>query len=170
MEDKKVLKELKEATEKKIEEVMKQGLQANNVEMLYSLVDIHKDIANEEYWKEKGEHMRYKTYGEGSYNERGRGSYNEGSYGRRRRDSRGRYMEGGREGRYRGHDMIDEMYDGYTEYHEGRSRYGAGPETMEPLEAMLESVVDFVEMLKRDAGSQEEMDLIRHYTKKISEM
>lgn len=165
MENEKVLERLKEETEKKIGEVMQQGIQANNVDMLYSLVDIHKDIANEEYWKEKEEHMRYKTYGE-----RGRGDYNEESYGRRQRDSRGRYMEGSRGGRYRGHDMIDEMYDGYSEYSEGKSRYGAGPETMEPLEAMLESVMDFMEMLKRDAGSQEEIELIRHYAKKISEM
>ena len=174
MENEKVLERLKEETEKKIGEVMQQGIQANNVDMLYSLVDIHKDIANEEYWKEKEEHMKYRTYGEGAYNERGRGSYNDGSYGARgrgrERDSRGRYMEGSRGGRYRGHDMIDEMYDGYSEYSEGKSRYGAGPETMEPLEAMLESVVDFMEMLKRDAGSQEETELIRHYAKKISEM
>ena len=167
MENKKILEELKQQTEKKIEEVMQQGIQQNNIDMIYTLMDIHKDIENEEYWKEKVEGMRYSRGG--SYNERG--SYRDDSYGRRRRDSRGRYMDGGMDGRrYRGHDMIDEMYNGYTEYYEGRSRYGAGPETMEPLEAMLESVVDFVEMLKHDAGSQQEMDLIRHYTKKISEM
>lgn len=165
MENEKVLEKLKQETEKKIEEVMKQGLQPNNIDMLYSLVDIHKDIANEEHWKEKGEHMRYSS-GYGEHRE-----MEHDTYGRRKRDSRGRYMDDGmRDRRYRGHEMIDEMYDGYTEYHEGRNRYGTGPETMEPLEAMLESVVDFVEILKRDAGSQEEMDLIRHYTKKISEM
>ena len=41
---------------------------------------------------------------------------------------------------------------------------------MEPLEAMLESVVDFMEMLKRDASSQEEVDMIKHYSRMIAEM
>lgn len=161
-----LLKRIKEETERKLDDMMNQeGLQPHNIDMMYSLMDIHKDIANEEYWKEKGEHMRYSR---GYSDHRG---MEHDTYGRRKRDSRGRYMDGGMDGRrYRGHDMIDEMYNGYTEYHDGRSRYGAGPETMEPLEAMLERVVDFVEMLKHDAGSQQEMDLIRHYTKKISEM
>ena len=35
---------------------------------------------------------------------------------------------------------------------------------------MLESMVDFVKMLKHEANSQEEVNLIREYTKKINEM
>lgn len=166
-----------EHTEKKINDILTQGIQAGNVDMLYKLVDIHKDVYNEDYWemmKEENE-MRYsRGYGEGG--NYGRGSYNEGrSYGARgrSRDSRGRYKESGRGGRYRGHEMIDEMYEGYSGYSEGKNRYGetySGPETMEPLEAMLESVVDFMEMLKRDASSQEEVDMIKHYSRMIAEM
>ena len=158
-----------EHTEKKINDILSQGIQAGNVDMLYKLVDIHKDICNEDYWesmKEESE-MRYSTYGNMS-----RGREHE-MYGRRSRDSRGRYKEGSRSGRYRGHEMIDEMYEGYSEYSEGKSRYGEsynGPETMEPLEAMLESVVDFMEMLKRDASSQEEVDMIKHYSRMIAEL
>ena len=174
VEDKKVLEELKNATEKKIEEVMKQGLQPNNVDMLYSLVDIHKDIANEEYWKEKGEHMRYSRggYGEGSYNARGGrgGSYNEG-YG-----ARGRGRERDSRGRYKGHEMLDDMYMEYGNYSEGREQYrrggnyGAKEDVTKSLEYMMESVVCFVEMLMQDAESQDEIEIIKHYTKKISEM
>ena len=51
-----------------------------------------------------------------------------------------------------------------------RGNYGAKDDTMKSLEYMLESVVDFVEMLKKDTNSQEEMDLIRKYTREISEM
>lgn len=167
MEDKKILEELKQQTEKKIEEVMKQGLQPNNVDMVYTLMDIHKDIANEEYWKEKGEHMRYSRGG--SYNERGRMNYNEGYSARgrgRQRDSRGRY---------KGHEMIDDMYMEYDNYSEGkeqsrRGSYGAKEDITKSLEYMMESVVCFVEMLMEDAESQEEMEIIKHYTKKISEM
>ena len=35
---------------------------------------------------------------------------------------------------------------------------------------MLESTVDFMEMLKKDASSKEEMELIKEYSKKISDM
>ena len=167
MENEKVLEKLKEETEKKIEEVMKQGLQPNNVDMLYSLVDIHKDIANEEYWKEKGEHMRYSRGG--SYNERGRGNYGEG-YG-----ARGRGRQRDSRGRYKGHEMIDDMYMEYDNYNEGkeqsrRGSYGAKEDITKSLEYMMESVVCFVEMLMEDAESQEEMEIIRKYSKQISEM
>lgn len=159
-----------EQTEKKIKEILAQGLQPGNIDMLYKLVDIHKDIFNEDYWETKKEvyEMRYGNYGRSSYGTSG----NYGARGRSR-DSRGRYRESGRGGRYRGHEMIDEMYEGYSGYSEGKNRYGetySGPETMEPLEAMLESVVDFMEMLKRDASSQEEVDMIKHYSKMIAEM
>ena len=41
---------------------------------------------------------------------------------------------------------------------------------MKSLEYMLESMVDFVKMLKHEANSQEEINLIKEYTKKISDM
>lgn len=116
--------------------------------------------------------MRYRGTGRERY-----GRYREDEeYGRgRRRDSRGRYMESGRDSRYRGHDMIDDMYDNYGDYTESREdynrgNYGAKEDTMKSLEYMLQSMVDFVEMLKSEANTQEEMNLIRKYTKKISEM
>lgn len=103
--------------------------------------------------------MRYRNYSEGSYREHD-------MYGRRQRDSRGRY---------RGHEMIDDMYRGYEEYSEGKERYkrgsyGAKEDTMKSLEYMLESMVDFVEMLKQDTNSQEEMELIKEYTRRIADM
>ena len=169
MENKKELREkISEETEKKIEEVLEQGLQPNNIDMLYTLVDIHKDIANEEYWEKKEETMRYRNYSEGSYREND-------AYGRRQRDSRGRYKEGSRGGRYRGHEMIDDMYQAYGEYNEGKERYergsyGAKEDSMKSLEYMLECMVDFVEMLKQDANSQEEVQLIKEYTRRIADM
>jgi hypothetical protein len=99
-----------------------------------------------------------------------------GNYGRRRRDSRGRYMARGRSrGNYRGEEMIDEMDEHYKNYSEGREEYnrgnyGAHSTTMKSLDYMLQSVVEFIEMLKKDAGSQEEVELIKKYTREISEM
>lgn len=159
MEDKNLLEELKKQTEQKIEEIMKQGLQQNNIDMMYTLIDIHKDIANEEYWKEKGEHMRYNIGS--SYNERGRDSYNEGSYGRRRRDSRGRYM---------GSEKIDEMRDYYGRYIDGRERYGHDGETEKSFDYVLMSLEDFAEHLFDEADSQEQIEKIKKTAKRISEM
>ena len=146
--------------ENHINEIVTQGIQTENIAMLGKLIDIHKDLANENYWKEKEEAMRYRDYYDDDRN------YPRESYGRRGRDSRGRY---------KGDDMIDDMHRNYRMYSDGREQYnrgnyGAKQDTMQSLEYMLESVVDFVEMLKEEAGSQEEMELIKHYTKKISEM
>lgn len=151
------IEKLNEQLEEKICHILEEGIQPNNIEMLDMLVDIHKDVANEEYWEGKENSMRY-----GNYDRR----YDDRSYGARRRDSRGRYM---------GHDHIDRMYDYYGRYEEGRQdynrgNYGAKDDTLKSLEYMLESMVDFVEMLKHDAGSQEEMQLIREYTQHIANM
>ena len=181
--DKEIIKKVKEETEKLINGILEQGINEGNLDYLYKVVDIHKDIANEDYWQTKKEdiEMRYRGYSEGygAYNEGG--SYNDGSYGRRGvpGTGRGRYNEGsyGRRGakgtgrgRYRGEEMMDEMQFHYGNYSEGKEQYGAEGNTMKALEYMMESVVDFIEMLEQDATSQKEVDLIKHYTKKISEM
>lgn len=162
-----MIDKVKEKTEYIIDDILNEGINRDNVDMLGKVIDIHKDVSNEEYWCIKEDKMMYR---DDRYNDYPM------NYGRgRRRDSRGRYMEGSRGGRYRGHDMIDRMYDTYTNYmgdreEMNRGNYGAKDDTMKSLEYMLESVVDFVEMLKKDATSQEEMDLIRKYTREISEM
>lgn len=168
-ENKNIIHQVKEETEKMMNEIIKDGLRSDNVDILYKVIDIHKDIENEEYWKEKEENMRY-MYGRSSY---GRDMYDD-SYGRRRRDSRGRYMEGGRGGRYHGDDTMEEMYRNYQDYAEDKEQYnrgyGAKEDTMKSLKYMLESVVCFFDMLKEDAGSQEEMEMIKKYAREISEM
>lgn len=167
---------IKEQVEKGIDMILEEGLQSNNLDTLYKLVDIHKDLANEEYWESKEEvmEMRYRGYGEygNDYEREHRGREH---YGRgRKRDSRGRYMATDTR-RYRGEEMMDEMHEAYRDYSDGREEmhmgnYGAKADTMKSLEYMMESVVDFIEMLKKDATSQEEIQLIQHYTKKINEM
>ena len=160
-----IIPKTQEEVEKLIKTVTENGLQATNVQLLYQLIDIHKDIENEKYWKNKEEDMRYMRddYGPEDYR------------GGRSRDSRGRYMGDRRSESYRGQRVLDEMYNGYRNYNDGkeeynRGNYGARNETMRSLEGMLESVTDFIEMLQNDASSQEEVDMIKHYTRKISEM
>lgn len=159
-----IIPKTQEEVEKLIKTVTENGLQASNVQLLYQLIDIHKDIENEKYWKNKEENNMYM-----------RDDYGNDYRGGRSRDSQGRFMGDRRMTSYRGQRVLDEMYNGYRNYNDGkeeynRGNYGAKNETMKSLEYMLESVTDFIEMLQNDASSQEEVDMIKHYTRKISEM
>lgn len=172
-----MFEKLKEETENVICDILEEGIKMDNIELLDKVVDIHKDIANEDYWEAKKEDMDMR-YMRGSYNE-GRGghygnyrhdSYNEhgeSSYGRRRRDSRGRYMEGGQ---YRGHEMIDDMRYNYGEYVDGRDKYGADKDTMESFKYMLKSFKDYYKHLKQEASSQQEVQMLEDVAREISEM
>lgn len=46
---------VKSMVETKIEKLMETGIQVGNVDYFYKLIDIHKDMENEEYWKVKKE-------------------------------------------------------------------------------------------------------------------
>lgn len=149
-----------------LNDIITDGINENNIDYVFRLVDIHKDIANEIYWKEKIDIM-YGNYGREGYGNYGREDH--GEYGRRRRDSRGRYMTDGR-GSYRGDDVMEEMYRGYQEYSEGRDNYGADKSTLQSLEKMLGSVKKFMKHLEKEATSQEEFEMIRETAKEISMM
>lgn len=157
-----MIDKVKEKTECIIDEILEEGISVDNIDMLNKVIDIHKDVENEKYWKIKEEYMMYGN--------RGYGNYPSMNYGNRY-DNRGYNGNRGYGRRYQGHEMIDDMSQQYGTYMEGKEsgRYGS-PESTKALEYMLESMVDFVAMLEQDAQSQEEVDMIRHYTKKISEM
>lgn len=164
-----VLVKTKSEVEKIIKQITENGLQTANVELLYKLIDIHKDIENEKYWKEKEEESMY----------RGRDYFMDDSYnGGRSRDSRGRYMEGsyGRRGvpgtgrgRYRGYDMIEEMGEHYGDYSEGRDTYGNDRETEKSFDKMLQSLEDFTYLIMQEADSQDKIEKVRKTARKISE-
>ena len=162
-----------------------ESIGTNDLDSLYKLVDIHKDISNEEYWERKeNDNMNYGTYGNygnygrngyGNYSGRGpsRGSYGDGygNYG----DGYGNYGRRGRDMKYRGDEHLDRMGEGYGRYEEGREQYnrgnyGAKDDTLKSLEYTLESAVDFFKMLKQDATSPEEMQLFQEYTQRIAQM
>ena len=52
----KLLKEV----ELKIEQILSEGIQSENLNYLDKLVDIHKDLKNEEYWEKKKEEKEKK--------------------------------------------------------------------------------------------------------------
>ena len=159
-----VLIKTKEEVEKLIKQVTESGLQVANVELLYKLIDIHKDIENEKYWKEKEENMMYRDYDNYS--------------GGRSRDSRGRYMEsygrrgvpGTGRGRYRGYDMIEEMGEHYGDYSAGRDNYGNDRETEKSFDKMLQSLEDFTYLIMQEADSPDKIEKVKRTARKISEM
>ena len=165
-EDKKeldLIPKAKEEVEKLIKQITESGLQVANVELLYKLIDIHKDIENEEYWKKKEENMMYRDYDNYS--------------GGRSRDSRGRYAEsygkrgvpGTGRGRYRGYDMIEEMGEHYGDYSEGRDNYGNDRETEKSFDKMLQSLEDFTYLIMQEADSPDKIEKVRKTARKISE-
>lgn len=146
---------IKSEVEKILGDISNEGISRDNVDYVYKLVDVHKDLEQENYWEVKK--MYYGNYRRYDYDR------DDMSYGRRTRDRRGRY---------KGHDMIDEMSDYYGKYMEtrdGRS-YGGREDSIKSLDYMMASVYDFVCMLEQDAKSDEEMDIIRKYARKISEL
>lgn len=170
-----IKEKINEQVVEKISAITEEGIKQTNVDYLGKLVDIHKDLANEDYWEEKKEDMamRYGNYGRSS---RGGRSYRESgsTYGRRRRDSKGRYMNGRNYGEGTPEEMIDEMYERYGDYSEGkeqsrRGNYGAKDDTVESLECMMEAIYNFVEALKEDADDDEEIEIIEKYARKIGQ-
>lgn len=145
-----------EKTEESITKILDEGLNTTNLDHLYKLSKI-KHMAKED------ENMNYGNYGrydrDGRYGRDEYGRYDE--YGARRRDSRGRYM---------GHEHLDRMYDDYGRYEEGRQRYGANEDTKRSLQYMLKSMEDFARMLKEEAQSQEEIQMIRETAQRIANM
>ena len=135
-------------TEEKMQEILEQGINPNNLVNLYKLEKI-RHMAKED------ENMRYSNYN----------NYGRDAYGRR-----------GYDARYRGHDYIERMSDSYGRYEEGRGEYnrggsyGAKEDSMKALEYMLENVCDFMSMLEREAETPEERAMIKRYAKKLSEM
>ena len=150
-------------TTKVLQQILDEGIQQNNnLEHLNKLVDIQKDIYKIKHIKEEdkmyGEYGRYDGYGRRpSYDAYGR-NYGE-NYGRR-----------GYDAKYRGHEYIERLGDNYGRYMYGRERYGNNEDTKRSLKYMLESMEDFAHMLKEDAQSQEEVQMIRDTAQRIANM
>ena len=148
-------------TDKYIKQFMDEGLdQGDNLKYVGELIDIQKDAYKIECMKEDID--MYGNYGGRRYEEYGRRDYRGyDDYGRRERDSRGRY---------KGHEHLDRMYEDYGRYMEGKERYGANEDTKRSLEYMLHSMEDFARMLREDAQSQEEVEMIRQTAQRIAQM
>lgn len=155
--------------EKEIDQLADDGVNEGNLDILFKLVDIDKDLENIDYWNVKKEaiKMRYNDYDR--YSE---GGYGEGRYGRRGVPGTGR-------GRYRGHDdgeeMIEDMRDSYSAYSESRSsynrgNYGAEQDGMKALEDTMEIFTEFAQKMIQEVDSPEAKQIVKKHLRKISQM
>lgn len=160
------IEKLKNQVEQLIDCITQEDIQVNNVDLLGKLVDIHKDLSNENYWKIKEEvyDMRYRDYED--YGRRGVPGTGR-RYGRRGVKGTGR-------GRYRGEDYMDEMREHYDNYNDAseemyKGNYGAEGEMIKSVEGIMRNVYGIVEELS-EADTPEVMRIIKRYVKKIDEM
>jgi len=141
--------QLIEKTDEKIKEILNNGIDPNNLEHLYKLSKI-RHMAKEE------KDMRYNDYGNYGRRYEPYGNYNE--YGRRGYDMK-----------YRGNEYLGEMYDAYNRYSESKN-YGAHEDSKKGLEFMLKSAEDFFRMLRDDAQTPEEQNMIRQALQRMAQM
>lgn len=170
-------KKMLKASQEAIENLVGDEIKPSDVDMLYKLIDIHKDISQEEYWKRKeNEFMNYGNYGNyggnyngnyGNYSGRNPGydSYGRGNYGEYGNYS-GNYGRRGRDMKYRGDDEMDRMYGEYGRYQESRQRYGASEETDKSFHYMVKALEDFIKVLHEEANSQQQKQMLNETLQK----
>lgn len=126
--------------------------------MRYNDYDEHKYGDDRMYGPEDYENERYDRYGRrgvpGSGRRRYRSSYGHGN---------------------ESEEMIERMREHFGNYEYskeelGRGNYGAKNDTMKNLDGMLSAMMKFMQSLEEDADSQEEVQLIKKYARKMSEM
>ena len=144
---------VKEESEKLIKNILNDGINSNNLEDLSDLVDIHKDIANEEYWCMKEEESEmYGNYGNYSGRRPGYDTYGRNNYGN--------YGARGRDMRYRGDEELDRVMGDYNRYQESRSRYGASEESNKSFHYMVKSLEDFIKVLHEEAETPQQKQML----------
>ena len=157
---KNIIDKICEETDKFMEEVLQDKLTYDNLDAIYKLVDIHKDLKNEEYWERKLEYMNYGNYS--GYN----GNY--GTYGRPGYNSYGEYGRRGVDSKYRGYGHLDRMYDEYGRYQESRERYGAGQEANKSFHYMLEALQDYIKVISEEAETPQQKQMLMDTIQKIT--
>ena len=164
---KEMLDSLKEKVEEPLKEIVEQGINEGNVDYTYRLIDIYKDI--KEIKNKEDLEMRYgRNYG---------AEYGNEQFGRRgvpgtgrRYSAGGNYGARGYDSKYRGEEVMDNMYQGYREYSDGKEMYGADNKTMESYEYMLKSMKDFYKHLMKEASSEEEVQMLQQTIQEMAQM
>lgn len=183
-----------EKVEEQLHNISEKGINSNNIDNAYKLMDIYKNIKESEYYKNccegnemydarrrdsRGRYMdNYNDYdGRGGYNERGgydgrgyneRGGYNERNY------NRGGYNDG----RYGNLDERTERYftrmrEGMESYNAGRDRYRSGDSQdrmIDGIEMTMSAICMFVESLVDFAETPQEKEVVRKHLEKMKKI
>ena len=145
--------ELIKKVDEKIQNIINEDINTNNLDHLYKLRKIKHMVKEDE--------NMYRDYG--NYGAR-RPVYD--SYGR---DEYGRYDNYGRRGydmKYRGEENIDRMGNEYGRYMENRSRYGASEETDKSFHYMVKALEDFIQVLHEEAETEPQRQMLRETLQK----
>lgn len=141
-------KQLIEKVNEKINNILKEDINTNNLDHLYKLTKIkHMTKEDENMYGNYG--ARYSNYG----NNYGRDEY--GNYG-----AYNNYGRRGYDSRYRGHDYIDKMNNEYGRYMESRERYGAGEESDKAFHFMAKALGEYIEFLFDEAQTPQQKQML----------
>ena len=140
-------------TSLKINEIIEQDINPNNIEYLYKLSKIrHMAKEDKEMYGNYGRRPGYDSYGRGNYGNYGEygnyGNYGE-NYGRRGYDMK-----------YRGEEEMDRMAGEYGRYMENRERYGAGQETDKSFHYMVQALEDFIRVLHEEVETPQQKQML----------
>ena len=136
---------LTEKVKEKIQHIIDEDINTNNLEHLYKLIDIYKDVKEVESMNYG---RRYGNYG------RGYGEYGEyGEYGRN-------YGRRGYDMKYRGEEEIERVAGEYGRYQESR-RYGDGQESDKSFHYMVKALEDFIRVLHEEADNEQQKQQLR---------
>ena len=124
-----------EKTEEHIKQILSEGINMNNLELLYKLSKIN-HMAKEDMC------MNYGNYGRPGYD-----AY--GNYGRRGYDMK-----------YRGEEQLDRLAGDYGRYMESR-RYGDGEESDKSFHYMIKSLEGFIKTINEEAETQQQKQMLR---------
>ena len=160
---------LRAQIKKELTEIEEKGVNASNLELIFKLADIYKDLGEIE--KMDGGDREMQEYGR--YRDGGYGVYRDGGY-----NARGNYREGGYNDGYgrrysRMRDHMDRMMDGMDQYEYGKERYMHGGDdgrVMDGLEKLMYAICMFVETAMDFAETPQEKELIRKHIQKISKI
>lgn len=169
--------------EQELDKIAEKGLTTSNLETVYKLVDMYKDLKNTEYWDQKGEYYEYVlSEMQGGYSHDGYAmDEDEYSMRGRKRDRMGRYSRNDgmmhddrmRRGGRRDYFMNagrDTMYDRYMDskmsYRSDKSM-DSKQKLMDSLEDYMDDFTEKIKEMSRDADTAEERELINKFMTKL---
>jgi hypothetical protein len=152
---------------KELQEIEKNGISNNNLDAVYKLTCIAKNILKIGKLEDETMYDRYESRRDRGYDRPGTAIIRYGT------DGRGGSRSGGRYG-HRDHDrMYDRMYrveDGMDDYLYGKDRYYDGDNNasmIEGLEKMMYAICTLVETVSDAAETPEEKEVVRKHIQKI---